>query len=256
MKKHIKLFVVALTILVFATGCSVLPTDKSDDKIIETIKDKMKTEMDRIGFTVNFDDYEFTLRKSGAYVYGGTVSIKDKRYDQPKITVYDGYFDERFDENEIGINPIAFVAHGYQDYVMKTLVNDKSRGNNLDEVLKISGGRVEADDMHGTGGLSGNKGGTVTGDPGSLETILLPNNLYGYGDYYTCFNYLDDFEYNQLFAGKSTTNFDYYEFTENADFVVIVIVLVASNIKNIEELQRKTNTLYNNQYTIFKLEKE
>lgn len=116
MKKHIKLFVVALTILVFATGCSVLPTDKSDEKIIQTIKDKMKTEMDRIGFTVNFDDYEFTLRKSGAYVYGGWVYLKDKRYDQEPVIVYDGNF-EKLDIEKIGADPLAFVYAGYLDYL-------------------------------------------------------------------------------------------------------------------------------------------
>ncbi|AXH79506.1 MAG: putative lipoprotein [Circular genetic element sp.] len=247
--KQIKKFIlvgISLILMIGLTGClNKNFRNLSDSEIIKQIQTKMKTEMDKINFEVNFNDYEFKVN-TGVEIQSnyGKVTIKDKRYNYDPIEIYDGNF-EVLDKAKIGTNPIIFVGHGYQNYVDNVLLNDKARGNNLDEALRVSGGKLLKMSQ-----VPGSRGRGEMGIEVSLEEA---KDARGNGYYYILPTSLATEDYEGFFKGKKSREVNYSDFVEKMNYLVVLVIETKDNIT--EELKNKMQEYYNEEYVLIVLRK-
>lgn len=253
MKKIKKLILVLMSfaLMISLTGClNKNIRNLSDSEIIKQIQAKMKEEMNKINFEVDFEDYEFKVN-TGVEIQSnfGKVTIKDKRYNYDPITIYDGNF-EVLDKEKIGTNPIIFVAHGYQDYVVNNIFNNEELGNNLDEALRVSGGELPS---ARTSDLSSND--VLSLDypvRERLEKEWRDAEFKGSILFFEAYTKQDKQQYLSHFKNQKTKDFNYNDFYKKINFLTVVDILIRD--KNIVgEMEMKVQKMYNPSYLLIRI---
>lgn len=116
MRKIIQNIIIVIGGLSVLSGCTQSKSNMQDAEIVQQIQTKIKEEMKRIEFDVDFADYDFGVNTTQTQGSVGTVTLKDKRYGGDPITIYKGSF-QSIEQDKIGMNPLMFIYRGYIAYV-------------------------------------------------------------------------------------------------------------------------------------------
>lgn len=262
MRRGIKLFIIGGVILGVLTGCYQGERDSNGDdygyidnlsheEITNQIKTKMKHEMDKIGFSVDLNYYEFSFNTMQTAGVSGTVSMRDKRYaEYGWLTVYRGSFGSKMknlpiEEDKVATNPIIFVANGYQDYVVGNILNNKVLGNDIEQVLREVDGEIlpyRANveiDSHSN-----------TEFPGTLVSSDAVDNIKNIKTTTFFYHYqsIPEAIYTNYFQNKSNVNFDRQHLFQTMHFLTIVGIYCNKTNEEIEVMKKKIISFYNTQY--------
>lgn len=260
MKKVIKSLLICVSGLALLTGCSKGELDSSGtnygyvdnlshEEVYRQIKEKMKSEMDKIGFTVDFSNYEFYTKIMQTEGVTGTVSMKDKRYpNYGSILVYQGDFgskkkNQTIDLTKVAINPIIFIENGYQDYVVKNVFNNKELGNDLDGALKETRGEV----IEFISGYNYPERGYPSGN-NSPEKVLKYTSISTTNFLYSK-TFITEEVYIDYFRNKNNIYFDYETFFKKMNFFALVGIYINKTDSEITDIQNNM-TRYFNQETL------
>ncbi|MGL4662805.1 MAG: hypothetical protein ACRCV7_03855 [Culicoidibacterales bacterium] len=221
----------------------------SDKEIVRQIQEKMKEEMDKLHFEVDFSDYEFQVN-TGVEIQSnfGTVTLKDKRYNYDPIEIYDGNF-EVIDTNKIGVNPILFVAQGYQNYKETGLINTadfKKEVQNILEILKLKNIEGKQLPFRSTIPYEGKKYAYVA----NINKLDKIRYIVNYSTVFGTKGRMNDEEYLEFFNQKTTRGINYETLEKKLKYEVVVTFKVNSivedyEIKNIQNTIENKNIIIN-----------
>lgn len=238
MKKILAVILTLCTGLTLLSGCVGHPDNLSNEEVLKQVQAQMKEEMNKIGFEIDLNDYEFKVELHQSLGSSGEVTMKDKRYNYKPLKIYNGSFIS-IEKDNVCSDPLAFIYSDYVQYIDE--ISSESNKVIQDYLLKQQI-KYRVDTIGGT---------TFTGKPIRAYTLEIVNGkvvLDKTAPNSELFLWegkaptLD--EYFGYFRNKSTENFDYSAFDlANSKGVVYCYELLSKDETKQEDIAKLQETL-------------